>query len=76
MKRWLLGIMTLGGLLAPVQLTLAQREPAQREPPPAKAAKAKPAGTEKKPAPEPEPEHVRVIDQTGYTLEGGALRGM
>lgn len=69
MKRWVVGLVAVSVLLAPVQLALAQREP-----PPEKAAKAKPAVAAKKPAPEPELEHVRVIDQTGYTLEGGRLR--
>lgn len=67
MKRWVLGIVIATVLLAPVQLALAQREP-----PPAKAAKPRSAAAEKKA--EPELEHVRVIDQTGYTLEGGRLR--
>jgi hypothetical protein len=66
-KRWVLGIVIATVLLAPVQLALAQREP-----PPAKAAKPRSAAAEKKA--EPELEHVRVIDQTGYTLEGGRLR--
>lgn len=68
--RWVLGAVTACLLLAPVQQARAQ----QRERPPAKAAKAKPADAEKKPEPEPEIDHVRVIDQTGYTLEGGAVR--
>jgi len=67
MRRWVLGLVAASLLLLPVQLALAQREP-----PPAKAAKAKPVAAEEKP--EPELEHVRVIDQTGYTLEGGRLR--
>lgn len=69
MRRWVVGLVMASVLFAPVQLALAQREP-----PPEKAAKAKPAVAAKKPAPEPELEHVRVIDQTGYTLEGGRLR--
>lgn len=56
-------------LVAPVQPARAQREP-----PPAKAAATKHALAEKKPEAAPELEHVRVIDQTGYTLEGGAVR--
>jgi hypothetical protein len=66
-KRWALAIVTASVLLAPVQLALAQREP-----PPAKTQKEKSAPAKKKP--EPGLEHVRVIDQTGYTLEGGRVR--
>jgi hypothetical protein len=67
-KRWLPGMVIACLLLAPVQPALAQRGP------PAKAAKAKPAAAEREREAEPEIDHVRVIDQTGYTLEGGAVR--
>jgi len=67
-KGWLAGLVAASLLLASVQPALAQRER-----PPKKAAKAKHAAAAKK-KPAPQLEHVRVIDQTGYTLEGGRLR--
>jgi hypothetical protein len=64
-RRWIAWLVAACVLLAPAQPALAQRKR-----PPAKAAKVKRAAADKK----PELEHVRVIDQTGYTLEGGRFR--
>lgn len=65
--RWVIGLVAVCALFGPAPLALAQREP-----PPANEEKAEPAPAEKKA--QPELEHVRVIDQTGYTLEGGRVR--
>lgn len=69
MKRLVCGLVAVSLLFAPVQPALAQRKAQPAKAAPGKAAKAKRAAAEKK-----EPEHVRVIDQTAYTLEGGRFR--
>jgi len=60
-------------VLAGAQAVLVQSALAQREPP-AKSAKAKRGPAGKKTTKEARTEHVRVIDQTAYTLEGGRFR--